>query len=61
LDLSRRLEVVVDDDEDEDVRPNVQMKDQEAYLQRLEVEDFDRWIEFISEGEPLGFSPSLSS
>jgi len=26
LDLSRRLEVVVDDDEDEDVRPNVQMK-----------------------------------
>ena len=30
LDLSRRLEGVEDDDDDEDVRPNVQTEDQEA-------------------------------
>jgi len=61
LDLSGRLEAVEDDDEDEGVRPNVQMEDWEAYLRRLELEDLDKWIELISEGEPSGSTSSLSS
>jgi len=63
LDLSRRLELVEDDDDDDEVyvRPNVQKEDRVAYLQRMEVEDLDRWIELISEGEPSGSTPSTSS
>ena len=61
LDLSKRLEAVEDDNEKEYVRSNVQIEDREAYLQRLEVEDWDRWIELISEGEPSGSAPSSSS
>eukprot|EP00253_Pinus_taeda_P030757 PITA_30757 len=62
LGLTRRLELVEDDDEEGDiyVRPNVQREGREAYLRRMEVEDPDRWIELISEGEPPG-SPSLRS
>lgn len=44
LDLSKRLEVVEDDDDEEYVRLNVQAEDREAYLQRMEVEDLDKWI-----------------
>jgi len=63
LDLSRRLEEVEDDDDNDEnyMRPNIQVEDRDAYLQRMEVEDSDRWIELISEGEPLGFAPSTSS
>ncbi|MCY6488130.1 hypothetical protein, partial [Actinobacillus pleuropneumoniae] len=63
LDLSRRLELVEDDDDDDEVyvRPDVQGEDRVAYLQRLEIEDPDRWIELISEGEPSGSTPSTSS
>ena len=62
--MPRRLELVEDDDDDVDeiyVRPNIQKEDREAYLQRMEVEDPDRWIELISEGEPSGSTPSTSS
>lgn len=63
LDLSRRLEVVEDDDDDEEayVRPNVREEDRVTYLQRMEIENPDRWIEIISEGEPSGSIPSTSS
>ena len=62
LDLSRRLEEVEDDDDDDVyVRPNVQGEDRVAYLQRMEIEDPDRWIELISEGEPSSSTPSTSS
>ena len=63
LDLSRRLEVVEDDDDDDEayVRPNVQDEDRVTYLQRMEIEDPDRWIEMISEGESSGSTPSTSS
>ena len=61
LDLSSRLEAVDDDDDDEYVRPNLQAEDLEAYLQRLEVDDPNRWIDLISEGESSGSTPSLSS
>ena len=52
-----------DDDDDAElyVRPNIQKEDREAYLQRMEVEDPDKWIELISEREPPGSSPSTSS
>ena len=52
-----------DDDDDDEVyvRPNIQKEDWEEYLQRMEIEDPDRWIELISEGEPSGSSPSTSS
>ena len=54
LDLSRRLEVVEDDDDDDEayVRLNVRGEDRVTYLQRMEIEDPDRWIEMIIEGEP---------
>ena len=60
LDLSSRLEAM---EKDEDARPDVQTEDREAYLQRLEVEDPDRWNELIceEEGEPLGSTSSPSS
>eukprot|EP00253_Pinus_taeda_P030661 PITA_30661 len=63
LDLSRRLELVEDDDDEDEVyvRPNIQREDWEAYIQRMEVEDPDRWIELISRGEPPGSSPFTSS
>eukprot|EP00253_Pinus_taeda_P019438 PITA_19438 len=63
LDLSRRLELVEDDDDEKEayVRPNIQKEDREAYLRRMEVEDPDRWIELISRGEPPSSSPSTSS
>lgn len=62
LDLSRRLELVEDDDYDEIyVRPNVQKEDRVAYIQRMEVENPDRWIELISEDEPSGSTPSKYS
>jgi len=63
LDLSRRLEMVEDDNDDEEtyVRPNVREEDRVAYLQRMEIENPDRWIEIISEGEPSGSTPSTSS
>ena len=62
LDLSRRLELVEDDDDDEVyVRPDVQREERVTYLQRMETEDPDRWIELISEGEPPGSTPSTSS
>ena len=63
LDLTRRLELVDDDDDDDEVyvRLEVQKEDQVAYLQRMEIEDPDRWIELISEGEPSGSTPSTSS
>ena len=44
LDLSKRLEAVEDDNDEEYVRPNVQIEDREAYLQRMEVEDPDGWM-----------------
>lgn len=50
-----------DDDDEGDVRPNVHMEDQESYLLRLGVQDLDRWIELIREGEPSGSTASLSS
>jgi len=62
LDLSRRLELIENDDDDEVyVRPDVQKEDRVASLQRMEVEDPNRWIELISEGEPSGSTPSTSS
>ena len=63
LDLSRRLEVVEDDDGDDEayVRLNVWEEDQVTYLQRMEIEDPDRWIEMISEGEPSCSTPCTSS
>jgi len=62
LDLSRRLELVEDDDDEEAyVRPNFREEDRVTYLQRMEIENPDRWIEIISEGEPLGSTPSTSS
>eukprot|EP00253_Pinus_taeda_P007920 PITA_07920 len=63
LDLSRRLEIVEDNDDEDgvDVRPNIQKEDREAYLQWMEVKDPDRWIELISKGDPPGSSPFLSS
>jgi len=64
LDLTRRLEIVEDDDDDDDevyVRPDDQKEDWVAYLQRMEIEDHDRWIQLISEGEPSGSTPSTSS
>eukprot|EP00253_Pinus_taeda_P003556 PITA_03556 len=63
LDLSRRLELVEDDDEEDNVyaRPKIQKEDREAYLRRMEVKDPDRWIELISEGEPPGLPPLQSS
>jgi len=44
LDLSRRLELVEDDDDEDDVyvKPNIQEEDREAYLRRMEVEDPDK-------------------
>jgi len=61
LDLSRRLEEVeVDDDEDVYVISNFHEEDQVAYIQRMEIEDPEKWIELISEGEPSGFTPSIS-
>ena len=56
--------MVEDDDDDEEdayVRPNVWEEDQVIYLQRMEIEDPDRWIELISEGETSGSTPSISS
>ncbi len=50
-----------DDDDQVYVRPDVQREDQVAYLQWMEIEDPDRWIELISEGEPSGSTPSTSS
>jgi hypothetical protein len=43
LDLSRRLEIVEDDDDEEEpyVRPNIQEEDRETFLQKMEVEDLD--------------------
>ena len=61
LDLTRRLELVEDDDDQVYVRPDVQREDRVAYLQWMEIEDPDRWIELISEGEPSGSTPSTSS
>jgi len=63
LDFSRSLEVVEDDDNNDEayVRPNVQEEDRVTYLQRMEIENPDRWIEMISEGEPSGSTPSTSS
>lgn len=63
LDFSRRLEVVEDDDDGEEayMRPNIREEDRVTYLQRMEVENHDRWIELISEGEPSGSTPSTSS
>lgn len=63
LDLSRRLEVVKDDDDEEEayVRPSVREEDRVTYLQRMEIENPDRWIKIISEGEPSGSTPSTSS
>jgi len=52
LDLLRRLEVVEDDDDDDEevsVRQNVQGEDWVTYLQRMEIEDPDRWIKLISD------------
>ena len=62
LDLSRRLEVVEDNDDDEEVyvRPNVQGEDRVTYLQGMEIEDPDRWVKLINEGEPSGSTPSTS-
>ena len=55
LDFSRRLEEVEDDDDENVyVRSNVHEEDWKTYLQRMEIEDPDRWIEIISEGEPSG-------
>ena len=53
-----------DDDVDDDeiyVKPDVQKEGQVAYLQRMEIENPDRWIELISEGEPSGSAPSTYS
>ena len=61
LDFSRRLELVEDDDDEIYVRPDVQKEDRVAYLQRMEVENPDRWIELISEEDPSGSTPSTSS
>jgi len=63
FDLPRRLEEVEDDDDDDGayVRLNVQEEDRVTYLQRMEIEDPDRWIEVISEGDPSGSTPSTSS
>ena len=64
LDLTRRLEIVEEDDDDDDeiyVKPDVQKEGRAAYLQRMEIENPDRWIELISEGEPSGSAPSTSS
>lgn len=60
LDLSSKLEAM---EKDENARPDDHMESQEAYLQRLEVEDLDRWIELIceEEGEPSGSNSSPSS
>ena len=60
LDLTIRLDLVEDDDEVY-VRPEVQREDRVAYIQRMEIEDPDRWIELISEGEPSGSTPSKYS
>jgi len=54
LDLTRRLEVIEDKEDEAYMRPG---EDQVTYLQRLEVEDPDRWIELISEGEPTSSHP----
>eukprot|EP00253_Pinus_taeda_P021800 PITA_21800 len=59
LDFSRRLEEVEDDEAY--VRSNDREEDRVTYLQRMEIEDPDRWIEMISEGEPSGSTPSTSS
>lgn len=63
LDFSRRLEVVEDDDDDDEayVRPNFREEDRVTYLQRMEIDNLDQWIEMISEGEPSGSTPSTYS
>ena len=50
LDLSRRLEVVEDDDDDGEayVKLNVREEDRVTYLQKMEIENPERWIEMIS-------------
>jgi len=60
LDLSSRLEVV---ERGGDVRPEIQMESREAYMQRLKVEDPDRWIELLAkeEGDPSASTSSPSS
>ena len=55
---------MVEDDDDDDeayVRPNVREEGRVTYLQRVQIENPDRWIEIISEGEPSGSTPSTSS
>ena len=51
LDGTRRLEAM---EKKEDVGPQIQFERREAYMQRLEEEDPDRWIELLpeEEGEP---------
>jgi len=55
--------VVEDDDDDEEayVRPNVREEDRFTYLQRMEINNPDRWIGMISEGETSGSTPYTSS
>ena len=55
---------MVEDDDDDDeayARPNFSEEDRVTYLQRMEIENLDRWIEMIREGEPSGSTPSTSS
>lgn len=60
FDLSRRLDAM---EKDENDRLDVQTEDQEAYMQSLEVEDPNRWIDLIceEEGEPSSSTSSPSS